>query len=592
MPSPISKLAKPVYKVGIEDFAEAARSMKFYVEREKSREIMDAVYLITPKVSREEIGGLHDIKDKILNHVSLAFSRKMSELGYASNCRFLLFGPPGTGKTLLALVAAAENKVAFIKVRGGELMSGASYIGEPEKRIKDLFALARQRSPCILFLDEADAVFWGADPTGNKILAQVKAELSEIKPDEGIVVIAASNKENLIDQATRDRFEPNVYYVHPPLNDREWNEVVEIHLTRFKRFLHSEIDAPKITRLFRTQRILSPRAASETISEAHRLWASEISAVCELRAAKDSNEKSAVERKYSADFGRLRDLMMVDGTSREGITEVDETNYPIRLYHFEKAIQALESNQAKQRREMEEALILASPTPGVACGLYASEDGTGGILTIQCSVRPIVAGERRVSVTGNSTSTVIGQVVVRDESVSQSAENATEAVSSMLWAMSQIDLSPFHVHFQVRSILEGAPGQGVSGPSAGLAMVLALLSELSNLAIAPSIVSTGTIGVKLDVGPVGGLGGYGTQSGKVLGVLKSQKITVSDLVLPAANAQIATDEMRILGEEGVRVRPVSKVSESIPVVFGMSKEELGGKIKERVEKAAAPTQLV
>jgi transitional endoplasmic reticulum ATPase len=85
---------------------------------------MDAVYIVTPKVSREDIGGLEDVKNKVLNHISLAFNRKMSELGYASNCRFLFFGPPGTGKTLLALVAAAESKVAFIKVRGAELMSG------------------------------------------------------------------------------------------------------------------------------------------------------------------------------------------------------------------------------------------------------------------------------------------------------------------------------------------------------------------------------------------------------------------------------------------------------------------------------------
>jgi len=161
MPKPLSSWTKPIYKVSLEDFAEAAHSMKFYAEREKSREVMDAVYIVTPKVSREEIGGLHDVKDKVLNHISLAFNRTMSRLGYASNCRFLLYGPPGTGKTLLALVAAAENKVAFIKVRGGELMSGASYMGEPEKRIKDLFSLARQRTPCILFLDEADAIFWG-----------------------------------------------------------------------------------------------------------------------------------------------------------------------------------------------------------------------------------------------------------------------------------------------------------------------------------------------------------------------------------------------------------------------------------------------
>ncbi len=367
MPGPLSKWTKPIYKVGLDDFAQAAHSMKFYVEREKSREITDAVYLVSPKVSRNEIGGLHDIRDKVLNHISLAFSRKMSELGYASNCRFLLFGPPGTGKTLLALAAAAENKVAFIKVRGGELMSGAAYIGEPEKRIKDLFALARQRSPCILFLDEADAIFWGADPTGNKILAQVKAELSEIKPDEGIVVIAASNKENLIDQATRDRFEPNVYYVHPPLNDREWNEVVEIHLRRFDRFIHPEVDASKITRLFRMQRILSPRAASETIAEAHRLWASEISAAYELRELRSDGERVTMEEKYAADLARLRDVFQLDGSEHPpSLDELSENNYPIRLYHFEKAIQGLESNQTRQRREMEEALILTQPTPGAS----------------------------------------------------------------------------------------------------------------------------------------------------------------------------------------------------------------------------------
>jgi len=591
MPGPLSKWTKPIYKVGLDDFAQAAHSMKFYVEREKSREITDAVYLVSPKVSRNEIGGLHDIRDKVLNHISLAFSRKMSELGYASNCRFLLFGPPGTGKTLLALAAAAENKVAFIKVRGGGLMSGAAYIGEPEKRIKDLFALARQRSPCILFLDEADAIFWGADPTGNKILAQVKAELSEIKPDEGIVVIAASNKENLIDQATRDRFEPNVYYVHPPLNDREWNEVVEIHLRRFDRFIHPEVDASKITRLFRMQRILSPRAASETIAESHRLWASEISAAYELRATKNDGERVGMEEKYAADLARLRDVFQLDGSERPpSLDELSENNYPIRLYHFEKAIQGLESNQTRQRREMEEALILTQPTPGASFGLYATEDGSGGVITVQCSVRPLIQSERQVSVTGNATSAVVGQAVVSDDSVLQSAENATEAISSLLWATSQVDLSRLHVHFQIRSILEGAPGQGVSGPSAGLAMVLALLSELAGLPISPTIVATGTIGVKLDVGPVGGLGGYGTQTGKIVGILKSQRVHVTDLVLPVANFQAAKDEMRILGEEGVCVHPVSDVLECLNIIFRMNKEELVGNVKKRVETARQPSQ--
>ena len=590
MPRPIVTWTKPAYKISLEDFVQAAHSMKFYVEREKSREVMDAVYLVTPKVTREDIGGLHDVKEKVLNHISLAFNRKMSELGYASNCRFLLFGPPGTGKTLLALVAAAESKVAFIEVRGGELMSGANYIGEPEKRIKDLFALARQRTPCILFLDEADAIFWGADPTSNKILAQVKAELSEIKPDEGIVVMAASNKEHLIDQATRDRFEPNIFYVHPPLSDKEWNEVVDIHLRKFKGSLHPEIDAPKVTRLFRMQRILSPRAAAETISEAHRLWASEISAAYELGSAKDEATVSAIKHRYETDLRRAEDVLALIRDEGRSLTtnKLDETCYPIRMYHFEKAIEALESTQERQRRQLEESLIPATPTVGTSYGLYATDEGTGGIITVQCSVRPMLPGERKVSVTGHSTSALVGQSVVADKSVVQSAQNVAEAVSSWLWSEWRIDLSRLHVHFQMRSILEGSPGSGVSGPSAGLAMVLALLSELSGLTISSSVVATGTIGVKLDVGPVGGLGGYGTQTGKVVGILKSRR--VSDLILPSANFESAADEMRILSEEGIRLHPARTVKDCQKSAFGAEESEMVDRIKERFETAVKPIQ--
>lgn len=114
----ISAFPPSKHRVRIEEFIAAAKTMKLYSEQEKSREVMDAVYLTRPKETRDQIGGLHDIKDRILNQISLAFNPKMIELGYDSNCRFLLLGPPGTGKTLLALVAAAENNVAFIKVRG------------------------------------------------------------------------------------------------------------------------------------------------------------------------------------------------------------------------------------------------------------------------------------------------------------------------------------------------------------------------------------------------------------------------------------------------------------------------------------------
>src|SRR5438093_13542708 len=89
-------IERPKISAGIEDFAAAARNVKLYSEQEKSQEVVDAVYVMKPKVSREDLGGLHDVKNKVLNHIALAFNPSMRELGHQSNPRFFLLGPPGT----------------------------------------------------------------------------------------------------------------------------------------------------------------------------------------------------------------------------------------------------------------------------------------------------------------------------------------------------------------------------------------------------------------------------------------------------------------------------------------------------------------
>lgn len=570
------------HKVRIEEFIAASKNMKLYSEQEKSREVMDAVYLIRPKETRGQIGGLHGIKDRILNQISLAFNPKMAELGYDSNCRFLLLGPPGTGKTLLALVAAAENNVAFIKVRGGELMSGASYHGEPERRIKELFALARQRSPCILFLDEADAIFWGGDSTSNKLLAQIKSELSELRPKGRIVVIATSNKEELIDRATRDRFEPHIYTVPPPQNDDEWNEVVEIHLQRIKPYLAADVEARRITRMFRRERVLSPRGVAETITEAHRLWASEISAASEVRTVNDEEKKAAVLAKYRTDLQRIQQIIPEAKNDPSVLDGVQPNAYKLTLEHFQWALNSLETLEDRHARDLTESLILPDPMPGVAYGLYTTPHGIGGILAVQCSVRPLIAGERQVSVTGQAISAVLGQVAVPDDSVVQSAENAVEAVRGWLWNSARVELDQLHVHFQMRSLSEGAPGQGVSGPSAGLTMFVALVSELANIGCPSSKVMTGTIGIKLDVGPVGGLGGFGSETGKLVGILKTKRIRITDLFVPKVNYEKARDEMNVLREEDVAIHPVASAQETWNPMFGLGE----GAILERIRSNA------
>src|SRR5437016_5537190 len=573
---------RPKFTVDLDDFAKASRNIKLYSEQEKSQEVIDAVYVMKVKQSRDDIGGLHDVKHKVLNHIALAFNPVMSELGHEANPRFLLIGPPGTGKTLIAMVAAAENNVGFIKVRGGELMSGANYMGDPEKRIKDLFGMVRQKSPCILLLDEADAIFWGGDPSSNKILAQVKAELSELRPEDRVVVIATSNKEQLIDQATRDRFEPNIFYIHPPLNDVEWNEVVAIHLRKMQPYLHPEVDAVKITKMFRRQRVLSPRGVAETVSEAHRLWASEIAAARGITDAGASESAvNNITTKYQEDLDRLKEVLAI--YQQEGTTlnreQVNQNDYKLRLFHFQKAISSLESLEDKEHREIAEALILSQPLSGVTYGLYTSDRGSGGILTIQCNVRPANSGERHVSVTGQASSMIMGQTFVPDHSVIESAENAVEAVKSWLWSRIRVDLSKYHVNFQIRSILEGAPGAGVSGPSAGYAMLNALISELSNTPIIQSKVMTGTIGVKMDVGPVGGLGGRGREAGKLMGILKAEKVKITDLLVPDSNYRSAKDEMKMVQDEGIVIHPITNAQDGWHILFDLTSEELAKKIR-------------
>src|SRR4029077_19103139 len=329
-------------------------------------------------------------------------------------------------------------------------------------------------------------------------------------------------------------------------------------------------------------RILSPRGAAETVSEAHRMWASEVAAAREVTQAKGKETSlQSVTLKYQDDLDRLDQLLAIYKNEGNPLTPdvVTQDNYKIRLFHFQRAISSLESLEDKEHREIAEALILSQALPGVTYGLYTSERGSGGILTIQCNVRPANTGERHVSVTGQASSMIMGQTFVPDHSVIESAENAVEAVKSWLWSRTRVDLSKYHVHFQIRSILEGAPGAGVSGPSAGYAMLNALISELANTPIIQSKVMTGTIGVKMDVGPVGGLGGRGREAGKLVGILKAEKVKITDLLVPDSNYRSSKDEMKMVQDEGIIIHPITNAQDGWPILFNLTSEELAKKIR-------------
>jgi transitional endoplasmic reticulum ATPase len=162
--------------------------------------------LEVPDVTWDDIGGLEAAKTALRQAVELPLLHP--ELFAQAKLRpprgILLSGAPGTGKTLLAKAAARETGVNFISVRGPELLN--KWVGESERAVRDLFRMARQAAPSILFFDEFDSLArerGGGDPPTERVVAQLLTEMDGIADAGGVLVLAATNRPDLIDPALR-----------------------------------------------------------------------------------------------------------------------------------------------------------------------------------------------------------------------------------------------------------------------------------------------------------------------------------------------------------------------------------------------------
>ncbi|MCI4456992.1 MAG: AAA family ATPase, partial [Desulfurococcaceae archaeon] len=161
----------------------------------------------------------------------------------------LLYGPPGVGKTLLAKAAATESEANFIAVNGPEILS--KWVGESEKAIREIFRRARMVAPVIIFFDEIDAIapVRGHDVSGvtDRIVNQLLTEMDGIKPLRGVVVIAATNRPDLVDPALLrpGRFD-RVIYVPPP-DKKARLEILKIHTRKIP--LAEDVDLNKLAEM-------------------------------------------------------------------------------------------------------------------------------------------------------------------------------------------------------------------------------------------------------------------------------------------------------------------------------------------------------
>ncbi|MEM8869603.1 MAG: AAA family ATPase [Pseudomonadota bacterium] len=158
----------------------------------------------TPEVTWSDIGGLDDVKQVLVESViwPLTHQAKFSAMGVSPPSGVLLSGPPGVGKTLLARGIAAESGVNLIPVRGTTILS--EFLGQAERAVAEVFAKARHAAPCILFLDEIDAIApirGSADPALSRIVAQLLVEIDGLTENKGVFLLGATNRSDAIDPA-------------------------------------------------------------------------------------------------------------------------------------------------------------------------------------------------------------------------------------------------------------------------------------------------------------------------------------------------------------------------------------------------------
>ncbi|MFX1379324.1 MAG: CDC48 family AAA ATPase [Promethearchaeota archaeon] len=165
------------------------------------------VFVEVPNVPWSEVGGLDDLKQKLIESVEWPISNPsiFSRMGITPPKGILLYGPPGCGKTLLARAVATESKANFISIKGPELLS--KWVGESEKAIREIFRKAKMASPCIIFFDEFDSIapsrgrHTSDSGVTEKVLSQFLTELDGLEVMKDIVVIAATNRPDILDPA-------------------------------------------------------------------------------------------------------------------------------------------------------------------------------------------------------------------------------------------------------------------------------------------------------------------------------------------------------------------------------------------------------
>ena len=200
-------------------------------------------------ITFNDVAGLEGAKVEIKEIVDfLKNPKKYTVLGAKIPKGALLVGPPGTGKTLLAKAVAGEAKVPFFSLSGSDFVE--MFVGVGASRVRDLFRQAKEKAPCIIFIDEIDAIgrargkspAQGANDERENTLNQLLTEMDGFGTNSGVIILAATNRADILDRALMraGRFDRQIYVDMPDLNERK--DIFKVHLKPLKLDASVDVD--------------------------------------------------------------------------------------------------------------------------------------------------------------------------------------------------------------------------------------------------------------------------------------------------------------------------------------------------------------
>ena len=222
------------------------------------------------KVTFKDVAGLYGAKEEVMEIVDfLKNPKKYTTLGGKIPKGALLVGPPGTGKTLLAKAVAGEADVPFFSISGSDFVE--MFVGVGASRVRDLFRQAKEKAPCIVFIDEIDAVGRARSKNGGfssndereNTLNQLLTEMDGFGSNSGVIILAATNRADILDKALMraGRFDRQIHVDLPDLKEREeikWIKIMKLKLKerRYSTFISKDLNFLKTLILNSLQSIL------------------------------------------------------------------------------------------------------------------------------------------------------------------------------------------------------------------------------------------------------------------------------------------------------------------------------------------------